>query len=688
MPRKVTPEDLLAIQLPGDPQLTPDGQRLAYVVARIDKESNEYRHQILVMDAAPGARPVPFTSGTKSDRNPRWSPDGAYLAFTSNRSGKTQIWLMSAHGGEARQLTFFKEGISGAPVWSPDGGRIAFTAVVGAEGPGKEGDKDDETDLFKKYTSGVKRITRIHYKTDGEGFHDPKKHQQVFIVPAADEKPEATQVTRGPWNHDEIAWAPDGNALAFVANRREDDDYVPFLADIWVQDLTAPEIEPVRLTPGTMSLGNPTWAPDGKSLALQGQEWEPHRGYSSNQLFVVGRDGTGLRRLVAHWDRNFGPRGLADTPAPGSHRLRWTPDGLAVISLGSDCGRQQLYAVDVESDSISQLTSGDHAIYAWSTDAQCQKICVAVTKPDLPGDLFLVEGPDLLPLTHTNASLFEEVELATVEHYRFATGAGTNAYLAKCSNTAGLNETDGWVMKPAGFEEGNRYPAILEVHGGPMAMYSWAFMMEFQCLAAAGYAVVYTNPRGSQGYGQHFCACIKEDWGNLDYLDVMAGLDAALTQFPWLDPERLGIAGGSYGGFMVNWALGHTDRFRAAVTMRSVVNEASSVGTSDFGFTDMMSYPSTPWQDMTFYRKVSPLTFVENIRTPLLIEHQEEDYRCPMEQAEQLYTALKYLRRTVEFVRYPDSSHGMSRTGKPWLRVYRLRTIVDWFARHNPVEAR
>ncbi|HWI62530.1 MAG TPA: prolyl oligopeptidase family serine peptidase, partial [Symbiobacteriaceae bacterium] len=196
--------------------------------------------------------------------------------------------------------------------------------------------------------------------------------------------------------------------------------------------------------------------------------------------------------------------------------------------------------------------------------------------------------------------------------------------------------------------------------------------------------VVYTNPRGSQGYGQKFCGCIREDWGNLEYQDVMAGLDAALAACPWIDPDRLGVAGGSYGGFMTNWIVGHTDRFRAAVTMRSVVNEASSVGTSDFGFVDMMSYPTRPWEDLTFYRRVSPLTFVEHIKTPLLIEHQEQDYRCPMEQAEQLYTALKFLRRQVEFVRYPESSHGMSRTGKPWLRVHRLRTILEWFGTHNP----
>jgi dipeptidyl aminopeptidase/acylaminoacyl peptidase len=683
MPRRITPDDLLALQLAGEPQLSPDGKRLAYVVARIDKEQNEYRHQLVMMEAAPGARPVPFTGGPKSDKNPRWSPDGAQLAFISNRSGKNQIWVMSTHGGEARQLTRFKEGVGCAPVWSPDGAVIAFTASVGSEGPGDESKKEDEQDLFKKYTQGVRRINRIHYKTDGEGIHDPEKREQIFIIAVATEKPEPLQVTCGPWNHTSPAWAPDGKAIAFVANRREDDDHSPFLGDVWVQDLADPGAAPVCLTPGTFSLGSPAWSPDGSRIAFTGYEHARFQSYSSNHLWVVNRDGSGLHQVDRNWDRTFGSKTSLDMPAPAGGSLTWTPDGAALIALGADCGRQQIVAVDAESGSVSSLTAGEHAIFAWSLDARCRKFAVGVTTPEVPGDIYLVEGPDLLRLTNVNEVLLAELELAPVEHYRFRTGGGTNEFIHQ-HGTDGLEETDGWVMKPAGFEEGKRYPAVLEVHGGPMGQYGWTFFMEFQCLAAAGYAVVYTNPRGSQGYGEKFCACIKEDWGNLDYLDVMAGLDAALAHSPWIDPERVGIAGGSYGGFMVNWALGQTERFKAAVTMRSCVNEASMVGTSDFGFADMANYPSRPWNDMTFYRRFSTITNVERIVTPLLIEHQEQDYRCPMEQAEQLYTALKVLRRTVEFVRYPESSHGMSRTGKPWLRVYRLRTIVDWFQRYMP----
>ncbi|MGE5674464.1 MAG: S9 family peptidase, partial [Mycobacterium leprae] len=519
------------------------------------------------------------------------------------------------------------------------------------------------------------------YKLDGAGILDPEKHSHVFMINVHEERPEPRQVTRGAWNHRTPVWSPEGGALLFVANRQPDGDYTPFREDLWLQDLAEPETEPRRLTPGTYSVSTPAFSPDGQRIAFRGYDETPYKGYSAERLWMVNRDGSGLTRVDRDWDRTFDSAVIYDMPAPGGDQLVWTSDGTALVTLVSDSGRQQVVAVDAENGNVIALTGGDHCITSWSLDRSGQKLVVSITRPDLPGDLFLVESADLTRLTNVNESLLAELDLAAVETFRFATAEGSNPFVA-ASGLHDLTETDGWVMKPVGFSPERRYPAILEVHGGPMGMYGWTFFMEFQCLAAAGYVVIYTNPRGSQGYAERFCACIQADWGNLDYLDVMAGLDAALARFPWIDGDRVGIAGGSYGGFMTNWAVGHTDRFKAAVTMRSVVNEASSVGTSDLGFADMMTYPTTPWTDMSFYRRVSPLTFVEQIRTPLLIEHQEEDRRCPIEQAEQLYTALKMLRREVEFVRYPESSHGMSRTGKPWLRVHRLQTIVDWFDRY------
>ena len=243
-------------------------------------------------------------------------------------------------------------------------------------------------------------------------------------------------------------------------------------------------------------------------------------------------------------------------------------------------------------------------------------------------------------------------------------------------------------MKPVHFDAHKRYPAILEIHGGPMMLYAQSFFFEFQCLAAKGYGVIYTNPRGSQGYGTEFCTAIQKEWGNLDYLDVMAGLETALAAESWIDPNQLGVAGGSYGGYMTNWIIGHTDRFKAAVTMRSVVDWRAMVGTGDGGWHWMKrADQKAPWQNDEWYRQQSPITYVENITTPLLIEHQEGDLRCPIEQGEILYTAVKYLNQApVKFVRYPDEFHGMSRDGKPWHRVHRLETMTDWLDTYIPAE--
>lgn len=563
MPRPLHPDDLLALRVASDPQLSPDGAQLAFVSIRVAKEENEYSHQIWLVNAVPGASARPFTAGAKSDRYPRWSPDGSQLAFTTNRSGKDQLWVMETTGGEARQLTRFAEGVSGAPVWSPDGSRIAFTATVGPAGPGLEDQKEDESDLYRKYTKDVRRITRIWYKEDGEGLFDPARHQQIFTIAAGEPSPKPQQITSGPWGHSDPSWAPGGGALAFVTTRRQDDDHKPFLREVWVQPLDQAAAGPNKITPDGFAVSHPVWSPDGSQIAFLGYEWHHYQGYSSQHLFVIGADGTGLRQLATNWDRTFSLAAVYDTPGAGGNYLAWTPDGTALISIGADCGRQQLYAIDVAGGEVTTLTSGDHCITGWSMDGWGRKLTVGLTRPDVPGDIYLVEGPDLARMTDVNEALFAEVELAPVEAYRFATASGDNPFLRQHGH-AQLTQTDGWVMKPVGWREGEQYPAILQIHGGPMAMYGWTFFFEFQTLAAAGYAVIYTNPRGSQGYGQHFCACIKEDWGNLDYLDVMAGLEAALRTHPWIDAARTGIAGGSYGGFMTNWAIGQTDRFRAA----------------------------------------------------------------------------------------------------------------------------
>ncbi|MBX5477257.1 MAG: S9 family peptidase, partial [Clostridia bacterium] len=384
-------------------------------------------------------------------------------------------------------------------------------------------------------------------------------------------------------------------------------------------------------------------------------------------------------------DRPLGNASAIDVPAPGGARLAWEGDGAAVWMTVSDAGRVHLWRFDVpasvphepalDAPAALQVTHGDGCaqdfVLAFSGHAAGAgaALILAVNEPLDPSRILRIRrGAPEEVLAAPNAEFLATRRLSRPERFAFTSADGTRV--------------DGWVMRPLDLAPGAKAPAILEIHGGPMAMYGDNFFMEFQVLAANGYAVVYTNPRGSLGYGADFCAAIRARWGEKDYQDLMAGIEEACRRFDFIDPDRLGVAGGSYGGWMVNWIVGHTDRFRAAVTMRSVANRMSAIGTADFGIDRIRQYGPPPWEDPTPYLNQSPLMHAANIRTPLLIEHQEQDDRCPVEQAEQLYAALKYLRREVEFVRYPGESHGMSRTGKPWHRVDRLRRIVAWFDRH------
>ena len=350
--------------------------------------------------------------------------------------------------------------------------------------------------------------------------------------------------------------------------------------------------------------------------------------------------------------------------------------------------------VEVATGVVTPITAGDRIVYSYSLTPDCRRIAFTAAEPSHPGDVhygfvdeprptqpvananMLLHGGGIreMRLTEVNSAILSEVKLSTPERFIFRAGHGHPP-------------VDGWVVRPVDFEPGKKYPAILEIHGGPMGMYGSNFFFEFQVLASLGYTLVFSNPRGSQGYGHDFGHCIMGDWGDKDYADVMAAIETAVERFDFIDGARLGVAGGSYGGFMVNWIVGHTDRFKAAVTMRSVVNRFSAMGTSDTGFMRIPQFNAEVndisngpfwWQNMEPYLKQSPLMHAHKINTPLLIEHQEMDLRCPVEQAEQLYTALKVQKKTVKFVRYPDEFHGMSRDGKPYHRIHRLHMIGDW----------
>lgn len=661
--RKVTIEDLLALKWVSDPQISPDATRAVFVRTEVDREADTYRSHLWIVPLSAG-EPREFTAGEHRDSLPRWSLDGRWIAFLSDRGAKPepgtkrpkQLYLIPVDGGEARLLvagTYSPSDLA----WSPDGQTIAFVGKV---------PKDDPK-------SDVKVITRVRYKFDGDGFWDGR-YKQIFTLNIAGGTPQ--QLSHGDYDHIDPAWSPDGRTLAFAANRSAEADFTN-VTDVWI--LSSSGGEPRRLTKSVGPCATPSWSPDGRWIAYYGHD-NACMGATNTNAWVVSMDGGDPANLTASYDRSLEHHVITDMRAhPKIGGPAWTPDGSRVVVLIADGATNQLGSVDRRTGSVTVLTSGRREIYGLSIARSGAAAVIAASDPVTPGDVWVVplEGRGSeRRLTAANASVLADVALRVPERFAYEGADGW--------------PVEGWVMRPVEFRDGEKYPTVLQIHGGPHGAYGDAFFHEFQLLAAEGFAIVYTNPRGSQGYGQRFTAATHHDWGGKDYEDIIRGLDAAVARASFIDVDRLGVAGGSYGGFMTNWVIGHTDRFKAAVTMRSISNNLSQWGTSDLAFMKgFWEFPGDPWEAPTWYWEHSPLAYVERIKTPLLILHSEQDLRCPVGEAEQLFAALVKLRREVLFVRFPNESHDLSRIGQPTHRIERLRWIVKWFADHlrRPVQA-
>jgi len=653
----ITAKDLFALRFVGEVQLSPDGTQVAYTVTQADGETNRNRTAIWLASADGDTPPRQLTSGEKRDTAPRFSPDGTKLAFVSDRGKKAQVYLLDlTGGGEAMPLTHDDEHGASAPVWSPDGSQIAYLCKV-ASVP-----KPEDAAEYKDDTDKPRVITRGRYKFDGQGFFDETRNQ-LFVVPTTGGEPR--QLTTGEVGVGSPAWSPDGTRIAVVSNREAGAETEP-ASDIWLVAVNDGAL--TRLSPhGQYS--DPAWSPDGSQVAFTGHPY-PTRGGTGSKLYVVPATG-GEPRQVTKWDRNIGGGVMSDTGANGRSTPVWVGDQLYV--LAPEKGTAQVWRIPATGGDPTQVTFGTHAIAGWDITADGGTLAYGASKVTSPGELFVQPlnrpGEPTIQLTHLTEQTLGGIDVPDAQEFWLTAGDGTGEMI------------QGWILKPPGFDASKKYPLLLEIHGGPAGTYGVGFFHEFQFFAAQGYVVVYCNPRGSQGYGDVFCTSIYQDWGTKPLMDVLAAVDYAVSK-GYVDESRMYVTGGSYGGYMTNWVVTHSDRFRAGATQRCVSNLASFSLVSDIGRHFTRDYMGGQlWEVPEVLTRNSPITYITQCKTPLFIEHEEEDHRCPMEQSEQVYNALTALGVPTELVRYPKESHGMSRDGGPQHRVDRLTRIAGWFKR-------
>lgn len=641
MPRPLEPDDILRLQSIGDPQISPNGTRIAYTVGTADSEQDK-TYSALWLVPTDGGEPRQLTRGAVRDGNPRWSPDGDRIAFTSDRGGDAaQLWLLPLAGGEPLQLTTLHHG-AGAPVWSPNGARIAFSARVTPYPTSKNAPRVARR--LRTFLNGSGYI--------GDGFW----HLFVVDLPSG----ETRQITEGDWHHFTPAWSPDGAHLAFVTTRREDWDLE------WVWDIYTSEPDGGDLRQLTQSTGvaqGPAWSPDGTAIAYYDNNNTGTGSTEDYHVCIIPASGGTAEDLSGHLDRGVS---TWEPPAPAIPPV-WSPDSRSVLAVLNCAGNTHCYRFSMDREATRVI--GGTGSTGWPTsNADGTRLAFAWTGPEAPPEIWSCDGSGgaRRQLTRTNDALMEEIAVSTPERF---------------SITADRQQIESVLWLPPGKAAGDGpFPTLLHLHGGPHGAVGEAFSTQQQMLATHGFAVYSINFRGSAGYGKEFAETILADWGVKEYADSMAALDTLIAR-GIADPDRLGVFGGSYGGYMTNEMITHTDRFHAAVTMATISDLATLSGTTDQWESIDFDSGGAPWEVEAYYRAHSAMPRVARITTPLLIMHGEEDYTCRITEAEQLFVALRKLRREVEFVRYPGESHGFTR-GRPRTQGDALTRLLGWFINH------
>ena len=703
--RGVTPAHYYQMTFVGDVALSPAGDRVAFTVTTVSEEENRRNRRIWLVEleeGRPTGDPIPLTDPTRDSSSPRWSPDGRLLSFQSRRDDEASTWFLRTDGpgGEAFRIP----GVEAAPVWSPDGAWIAYVTRPESEErqsprPGWIApDAITETADAERFDGRV--ITQSRYKSDGTlpllPHPDAQPRSQLFVVDASGGEP--SQITDVAFDVGSPVWSPDGRRLLFTGNEVAHTDPYTRLSDLYLVEREGGEVR--RLTPGEGVHSAPAFAPDGSRLAFL-RTREPG---DPTELVVVpvGADGVPVGMDGAHTGVDGVREGVDGTPGSGgaviadSRELalgapRWSADGSRIRFETAHHGNRHVYEIALgaagaaPAEAASSATSpvavtrGDRQLQGVSESHDAALMAYVSTDAVRPGEVFVAagDGSGEVRLTDFNDTWMEGLVLNPAERITWTVGDGT--------------EVEGWVIAPVEAEGAQPGPAsrpmVLKIHGGPHAMYGNTFFQTFHVLSAAGLYVFYPNPRGSSGYGHDFTYATRGEWGLVDEEDFLTGVDAVLQRYPEIDPARLGVSGGSYGGYATNWLTARSDRFAAAVTSRSIVSLETLHGTSDALGTLEFEFLGTPWEERDRYRAASPWSYVENVTAPTLIIHSEQDHRTPMQDGEMWFRALDILGVPVEFVRYPRSSHGLSRTGEPWLLVDRLTRLRSWFVHWLEPEA-
>ncbi|MFQ5536843.1 MAG: prolyl oligopeptidase family serine peptidase [Gemmatimonadota bacterium] len=646
--------DVFELEVAADPQISPDGSRVVYVRRGSDVMTDRSRTALWIINAD-GSGHRPLTDGTFSVSSPRWSPDGTRLAYVSSKDGSSQIFLRWMDTGQTAELTNVTESPQGLS-WSPDGTRLAFTMLVR--------EKPEHFAAMPPRPKGAEwadppRVeTRLRYRADGRGWL-PHGYTQIFVVPAEGGTPR--QVTTGAYNHGGApAWSPDGRALVFSANGHEDGGYQPRNSEIYEVDVETGALR--QLTDRFGPDQSPVVSPDGKLIAYTGYD-DRFQGYQVTHLYVMNRDGSHPRQ-VTDLDRSL--RGV-----------RWAADGEALFAQYDDEGNTRIARVELNgrvtelARNVGGLGLGRPYGGGQYSVARDGRFAYTLTRPDHPADVAVGrQGEKVRRLTRLNDDVLGHKKLGRVEEIWWE-----SSYDGR--------RVQGWISKPADFDSTRAYPFILEIHGGPFANYGDRFSAEIQLYNSAGYVVLYANPRGSTSYGEEFGNLIHHAYPGHDYDDLMSGVDAVLRR-GYIDSDNLMVTGGSGGGVLTAWIVGKTDRFRAAVAAKPVINWTSFSLTSD-GYPTYYQYwlPGPPWEgeNERHYWARSPLSLVGNVNTPTMLLTGELDLRTPMSETEQFYGALKIRKVPTAMVRIQGAYHGIA--ARPSNLIAKVVHILEWFDRYR-----